>query len=81
MYIYTGVSVTISVTLTIVNGDGDDTEVLTSAAQYFVGYAPPVISGIYHEACQTTSDSSSLTDCPRTGGGDLVISGTNLGNT
>ena len=76
----TGQSLLISVSLTIVNGDGETTDTLTSAAVYLIGYAVPSVLTISHQSCADDKDSLFLlSECPRAGGGTLIVTGANLG--
>jgi len=53
---------------------------LQSTPMQYIGYAAPEITNLAHNQCELVS-SSSLTDCPRSGGGTLTVTGTNLGNS
>jgi hypothetical protein len=71
----TGASVSVTVLIRI-----SMDEVLRSAAVYKIGYAPPVVTGVFHSNCVGQSGSAlALVDCPRAGGGTLTITGQNLG--
>ena len=70
----------IGVTLTVVFGD--TTSVPSSTDKYLIGYASPTITALTHSSCaQVNGSATTLGECPRTGGGRLVIQGNNLGQS
>ena len=73
-------NVAVVVTLLIDIGNGVVNS-FSSPARYLLTYAYPVLSSLYHEGCLGTElpNTTALHTCPRSGGGNLTISGTNLG--
>lgn len=58
-----------------------DGSTLTSPEYFLLGYSGPILTSIAHPNCSQAEGEQGLQLCPREGGNELVLRGTNLGDS